>query len=274
MVSSELSVARAIHREIASILTNSNVADWHWKKLRNAKYRLAAEKLIDFAVPRLENGSLRIDILAWDSQDSRHSVKNPDEAKNLQIMYFHLFRNVMQMRWPSRCIWRHIPDENTCLDWNKVENHLFRKGKTAISELGLPSPDLEYDPLFGNFLKSNFNIYQITAADSKEMCLCQLADLFAGIACFSKQNGSRYDSWKGGLGYSQGLFEECKESFSPGESEKLAIMLHAENAIHRCGHSVSLSRDDGFITKNPKCPLNFWWYKSKSIYDKAPSKKA
>jgi len=137
MLSAARADALALHQETLRLLRESGVDELKWKKIRTAKYRFAAQKLIDACGKAISDGHLRIDVLVWDSQDSRHAVRNPDVEANLQIMYFHLFKNVMSRRWPSGCVWRHIPDEHVGVKWDTLHSCLAAKDSLQVSELAL-----------------------------------------------------------------------------------------------------------------------------------------
>jgi hypothetical protein len=269
MLTAPRSEALALHHEIGEKLKGSGVIELKWNKVRTAKYRFAAIKVLDCCIPLLAEAKIRVDVLVWDCQDSRHSVPNPDPIVNLQIMYFHLFRNVMARRWPADAIWRHIPDEHTGLDWASVQNYLQSKGVSAVSELCL-SDDLISDEPFRISLKRLFRVHEITPCQSQEMCLAQVADIFAGLGVFSRETFDDYISWRSTQGYQATLFDSIKDR-SPGTEEKYNVLLHLERCIQRTGLLTGLHKG-GLRTMNPCSPLNFWWYEPKSIHDKARSR--
>jgi hypothetical protein len=63
--------AGSLKRQLDEILKNSQIdSEFKWTKLVQAKYRFAAQKIIDLVLQ--SNGRLRIDVLIWNINDSRH----------------------------------------------------------------------------------------------------------------------------------------------------------------------------------------------------------
>lgn len=113
-----------LSNDLSKRLSASNVKEFKWKKVNGAKERFAALKLCDFAVEYAYQGILRIDVLIWDTEDARHKVLLRDEIANLQRMYYHLFKNVLRLRWLSDAVWQLYPDEHTAMDWEIVQDFL------------------------------------------------------------------------------------------------------------------------------------------------------
>jgi hypothetical protein len=271
MVSGSVQSARALHEAIKDQLTESDVRETKWKKTRTAKHRFAVIKLVDECFKSISSGAIRIDVLTWDSTDERHSIRNPDLVGNLQRMYFHLFKNVMTMRWPSTSIWRHMPDEHSGMDWNRVRTCL--DAATIREAAALSHVAFADDETFGATIRRLFGIHEIGECQSHDMCLIQAADVFAGLGCFSLENYARYASWKAELGYSSPLFPEVQANQpSSGAHEKFTILLHVETWIKRIGFPIDIRTTRGLITLDPSLPLNFWLYRAQSIRDKAPTK--
>ena len=272
MISASRSDALSLHHEVCTLLSESRVGELKWNKVRTVKYRYAAQKLIDSCARALSDGRVRIDILIWDSQDYPYGRRNLDLGANLQIMYYHLFRNVMSRRWPSDCVWRHVPDEHVGLSWETLVCCLSVKDIQNIDELsfGTNEPSSES---FGSSIKRLFKIAEITECHAQEVCLTQLADLFAGMAAFSREKFNDYRSWKRNQGYVSTLFETTANSGSTsGLVEKYHVLSHFERKIAQLDFPVALDQTGGLRTLDPSIPLNFWWYEAKSRFDKARPK--
>ena len=138
MVSLRVDDLDFLETELASLLRNSNVREFKWTKLQGAKYQFAAEKMCDFAIKYASLTRLRVDVLMWDTEDSRHKVMGRDDTRNLNIMYYHLFRNVFRMRWPDDSVWKLYPDEHTSLDWKTLQECLDNVG----TQIDLTTPNL------------------------------------------------------------------------------------------------------------------------------------
>jgi hypothetical protein len=269
MLSAPRADALSLHREVSRILAESGVRELKWNKVRTAKYRFAAQKVIDSCARALTDGQLRIDVLIWDSQDERHAVRNPDLEANLQIMYYHLFRNVMSRRWPSNCVWRHIPDEHVGVDWSTLKSCLSSKEFLNLEELSFPAGP-SVDETFGASIKRLFKVAEITECRSQEMRLAQLADLYAGMGAFSRERFTDYRSWKRRQGYASTLFEAvARTDQTPGLEEKYQVLSHFETTIATLAFPVALDQTGGLRTLDPSIQVNYWWYQAKSRFDKA-----
>ena len=272
MVSASRADALALHNETINLLRESDVEELKWKKIRTAKYRFAAQKVIDACATALSDRRLRIDVLIWDSQDSRHAVRNPDLEANLQRMYFHLFKNVMSRRWPPDCVWRHIPDEHVGVKWDTLESCLSAKDCLQVSELAFAGKTSAYES-FGASIKRIFKVAEITECHSQEMCLSQIADMLAGMGAFSRERYAEYRAWKRNVGYSETIFEAIpRPNTTPGQLEKFQVLSHFENKIYQLALPVALDQTGGLRTLDPSAPVNFWLYEPQSRFDKAMRK--
>ena len=270
MVSGSRPDALALHKETARLLRDSDVEELKWRKIRTAKHRIAAEKVIDACASAVSQGRLWVDVLIWDSQDSRHAVPNPDPATSLQIMYFHLFKNVMSRRWPSDCVWRHIPDEQVGARWEKIESCLSATDSCQVNEPALgetPTPES-----FGASIKRLFKVAEITECRSQEMRLTQISDILAGMGAFSREWFAEYRAWKRNVGYDSTLFEATRHKEPPGQLEKFQVLSHFEARIYQLALPVAIDQTNGLRTLDPSTPVNFWLYQPQSRFDKTRGK--
>src|SRR6185436_12586724 len=105
----------SISGEVGEILLEAGVGELKWQKLRTARDRFAALSVMDCAMRHVQAGDLRIDTLLWDIEDTRHKVARRDDQQNLHRMYYHLFKNVLALRWPEGATWRLLPDEHASM---------------------------------------------------------------------------------------------------------------------------------------------------------------
>lgn len=105
LVTCNLSDLIAFEDGFQQLLKDPNVSELQWKKLNNADKRKAAKKVCEFVLDKAQRHSIRIDVLIWDINDSRHNIVGRDDIANLQRMYYHLFRHVMKARWPNDAVW-------------------------------------------------------------------------------------------------------------------------------------------------------------------------
>ncbi|MBI2264526.1 MAG: DUF3800 domain-containing protein [Armatimonadetes bacterium] len=256
---------------LRTLLRESNVSEFKWHKLGGAKERFAAEKLCNFAVEKACGLLLRVDVLVWDIQDSRHKIAKRDDIANLERMYYHLFRNVLRARWPGDAIWWLHPDENSALKWETVQDCL-ESVSTAI-EL---DRSLFTGGQFRIRLRREFGIEDIQPVSSKGHPLLQLADLFAGLAVFSREKFPEYREWEEATSQQKRLplFDEADAAKDPSRSskERFRILNQFDNLCKQKKLGVSLKTRRGLWTPKPENPINFWIYEPQHPGDKAPQK--
>lgn len=256
-----------LEADLRALLDESEVPEFEWKKLGGAKERFAAEKMCSFAVEKARAGVLRVDVLVWDIEDSRHKIANRDDIANLHRMYYHLFRNVLRARWPDNAVWRLYPDEHSAMDWATVqdclecvavgfeaERSLLSQGKIRVS------------------LRREFGLEEISPASSRERPLLQLADLFAGLAVFSREKFDEYQAWVPSSAGQGCLFDDESEqaASSRRSQERFRVLSPFNDLCKKYKLGVSLKTCRGLRTFNPENPLNFWVYEPQDSFDKAP----
>lgn len=251
LVTLPLSALDAHHRELTRRLEASNVREFKWHKLDGAKDRFAAEKLCYFAIEAVRSSSLRVDVLIWDTQDSRHQIVGRDDTANLHRMYYHLFRNVLQKRWPDNATWRLHPDEHNAMEWPTLKAFL-EKATEPVS------------------------IEEIQPVRSAENPLLMLADLFAGMAVFSRDEFEGFNQWQEAQYRLPSLLEDEKKKeemrFSGRQRQRFRVLQYFDNECKNRKFGVSLRSECGLRTFNPNLPFNFWLYEPQHPEDKAPTK--
>lgn len=137
-----------INEQIVSILSDSNVREFKWKRLKDAQYRFCALKLIDLLFENIYPKKVRVDVLIWDTHDSRHEIKGRDDTANFERMFFHLMKNLM-MRREKDSEWYVYPDERLDIDWTTIQQCLVSTGKWK---------ELYESRLFGDSFLTNSSI--------------------------------------------------------------------------------------------------------------------
>jgi hypothetical protein len=178
-----------ISAAIRQILDDCNVTELKWNRLGSAKDRFAALAVIDKVLTLVLDRKLRLDTLIWDIEDSRHNIEGRDDIENLQRMYFHLFEFIIGKK-NNQCKWVLMPDENSAINWNVLGDCL-----RAVSYSNQVSAIAPKRDEFVLNLPRRFWINDIYEVSSKTEPMCQLADLFAGMASFSHCKYSAYESW-------------------------------------------------------------------------------
>lgn len=250
------------------LLRESGISEFKWEKLRQARERFAALKMLDKTIELAIEDRLRVDVLIWDTHDSRHQIPDRDDVANLQRMYYHLFKNVLQRRWPAESIWILRPDENTALDWMTVQDFLDAAG------LGIRIDGDLFEGGFRSRLKRDFSIFQIEEVCSAKTPLSQLADLFAGLGAFSYSAYDKYASWLSSQSGQMSLFDQQPPKVSNREQERFTVIKHLKEQCKTHKLGVGLKSSRGFRTYNPAYPINFWLYEPQHPDDKAPTHEA
>jgi hypothetical protein len=257
-----------VKANIGKSLLESNVSEFKWKKLDSAKYRYAAEKIIKFIIEAASKRLLRVDVIIWNTQDSRHTIELRDDEANLGRMYFHLLKNVLNKRWDNKAVWHLCPDEHNQINWDTLHEVLDYKSVIKTDK------DLyNHNTNYRTILKRVYQIEKISPSKSHEEVLVQVSDLFAGMAWFSKENFDSYKNWFDQNDNQLSFFKiENNNSLSNSQKERFPIMKYFRDECRKNALGVSLETYKAFTTKDPSCPINFWWYQSQSEKDKAPIK--
>lgn len=252
------------------LLRRSELKEFKWVRLCQARERFAALEMLDKTVELSVEGKLRVDVLIWDTHDSRHQIRGRDDVANLQRMYYHLFKNVLQRRWPTGSTWQLHPDENSALDWMTVQDYLDAAGLSI--EIG---GGLFHEGGFRLRLARDFRVLQIREACSADSPICQLADLFAGLGAYSHSAYSKYEYWLRAQSgqMSLGLDVEngdAEPELSNRDRERCRVMKHLDGHCKGRKFRVGLKSSKGFRTYDPRFRINFWPYEPQHLDDKAP----
>jgi hypothetical protein len=261
-----------INREMAVLLAESNAGELKWEKVRNTKYRLAALKTADYAIRLARAGVMRIDVLVWDIWDRRHDIQGRDDLQNLQRMYYHLFKNVLVNRWPSGSTWHLFPDEHTGIDWRNMEDVLDNSGSWVETESNLFTGGKLHLRL-----RREFSIVEIAPVRSHAAPGVQIADLFAGLAVYSRSSYERFEGTESCRDKRQGCLafsNEPRVHMSNADVERCRLLAEFNAACKSKRLGVSLKTHWGLRTLNPENPINFWWYEPQHDADRAPTKRS
>ena len=258
-------------REIKEILGASNVSELKWNRLNSARTRFAAQKILDVVLDGASRSKIRVDVLLWDTRDRRHIVNRRDDIANLQRMYYHLMKNVLQARWPNDSIWNVFPDEHTSLDWNQVEDFLgYASTRSEVVR------NLLTKGAFKITLRGEFQIKELTPCKSHLEPLIQVADLFAGLGAYSYNGFSAYCEWQRQNSAQSVMFTQSSKPvlvLSGTDRERCYVLDYFDRACTCRALGVSLESNRGLRTFNPKrYPINFWLYIPQHENDLAPTR--
>lgn len=255
---------KEVRGELNRILNSSNVSEFKWHHLKDAKHRFCALKFIEAVIGFLIKHDARIDVLVWDTHDSRHRVPGRDDTANFERMFFHLHSQTLKRR-PRNATWKIYPDRRLEIDWETVALCLQAVGKRMeVIEL----------PLLNSFFAdSYYQIQEFSEVKSHEHPCCQVADLFAGLAVFSKTHYEPFKEWTKKKSTNLGLFQENDQVMSNREVNRFEVLKYLNECCKSKRLGVSLDTFGCLCTPNPQYPINFWHYEPQHDQDKAPSKK-
>lgn len=258
-------ILETVEIELNSILVSSNVREFKWEKLKDARYRFCAIKIIDYIIDSIINNNIRIDIVIWDTYDSRHCVRNRNDDANFERMFFHLLTSSMKRR-PHLSKWGIYPDEKNEIDWNTIKSCLKAVGQWRDNKASIFAIDFFSDQFF--------HIEELQQVISKERPPSQVADLFAGLGVFSKTHYSKYKNWLLSQSLNFGLFDQdqVEEKLSNREKARFEVLRYFNEKCKLLKLGVSLESKCCLNTPNPKNPINFWTYVPQHEFDKAPTK--
>lgn len=256
---------------LLGIYRESGISEFRWKDIKGARERFVALKICDFVIKNTLTNILRVDVVCWDVYDSRHNIPQRDDVKNLHRMYRFLFQNILSARWPKGASWELCPHEHTAVDWNHIKTLLdWDKEELKIYK------DLftQNKHLFS--LKEKFNIDNVHPNKSSDKLFIQLADLFAGMCCFSRIHFKEYILCENRMSKQLEfeLFDNKEKNIKLSRpiKEKSLILHHFYKKCKSKKFGVSLRIYKGLKTFNPQNPINFWWYEPQHKEDKAPTK--
>jgi hypothetical protein len=253
----------AINDQLWGLLAGSDIREFKWQKLKNAKYRFCAVKLLDVVWSLLGRADARIDVLVWDNQDTRHAIFGRDDTANFGRMFFHLQSHALKKR-PSNSIWKIYPDEKIEIDWGTISKCLSAVGRRK---------KLFESPLFGDFFKDPYySIEDFRQVQSDGQPCCQIADLFAGLALFSRTHYDSFERWTTRT-TNLGLWEEETLLLSNREENRFHVLQHFDSGCKSRHLGVSLKTRRCLHTPFPNNPINFWRYEPQHDQDRAPTRR-
>jgi hypothetical protein len=253
-----------INLTLKALLKESNVKEFKWQKLKDARYRCCAKKLIDAVWRLIETDDARVDVITWDINDSRHKIKERDDSANYERMFYHLHSNSLKRR-PKSSIWQIYPDEGVGVNWDIVSQCIHASGQRRERvDLPLFATSFVDDPYY--------KIIAVKEIQSHEEPCCQIADLFAGMSIFSQTEYHLYEKWDEFTKPKLPLFPQEEPEMSRAQKERFPILQYFNQGCKERRLGVSLKRQLRLHTPDPKNPINFWHYVPQHEMDKAPKK--
>jgi hypothetical protein len=254
-----------LKEKLKDILKKSGVeSEFKWSKLRSqsAKYKFCAERFENFIFDHADK--IRVDVLIWDMDDSRHKNSGRDDNENLARMYYHLIQNTLSKRWHNSSTWLLVPDHQSSIKWHKLGEYLVsKKHKTMADIFGMDE---------GGFI--NLGLKIIKPTHSHEEPFIQLADYFAGLGAYSYGHHAKYHNWLQDLSGQNSLFSNVAipEVLSNTEKVRFPLISSFTEKSKKYKKKLSFQKTGGFKTNDPRENINFWLYVPQHFEDKAPVK--
>lgn len=255
-----------IRNELRNMINSTKeVTEIKFSKVRTHRPHInLADAYVKKALDYIGLKKIAIDVICWNISDTRHAIEGRDNEANLGRMYYKILRNISE-KW-HKSDWSLFPDSGSNINWEEIKAYL---NKTRLI------PKRESSRLFiesNEFIKYS----SIEIKNSIEEPLIQIADLFAGMSCFSIANKEQFHAW-----HEHYLNRECLLLFD--ESPLYGIKKTMGNRfelIHNVyikakeyGLGVSLMSHGYLKTFKKYSPLNIWHYEAISPHDKAPTRK-
>ncbi len=263
-------IRQEIEPEVAKIVQESGISEIKWERIKSHRYFKLAEEIVNLLVNRASNEALRIDVLIWDIEDSRHKIKGRDDIANLERMYYHLLKTVLRHRWPVDLYWKWYPDEHGSIDWPTLKGFLNRGSIQHHFHQDIATRN---DVLFQAV--EEYHIVELSPCSSINTPMVQVADLFAGIGAFSHQKYDEFEQWSRDQQDKNDLFgfdDLPRINLSNAELYRCQLLSSLNYNCKNRKLQVSLQSHRGLRTKNPNKPVSFWLWEPQHEMDQAPLK--
>ncbi len=268
---SVVSVPADCHQELTDLLattfSESGIqSELKWTKVKTARGRFAAEKVVNIACEWIATNKMRVDTLTWDTADTRHAITGRNDTANIERMHYHLLRNALGRRWGENTVWALYPDESI-VDWGVLTDCLY------FGELKRLRHTPEPQRLFGDSTNVGFLVCDIQQRKSHDDPIVQVADFFAGLAAWT---ANRYDLYQRAASQHEGQGSLFGDDDQPQVSNSERCRCHVvTHLLHRCSHhrfTVSAKNRHLKTMKGGSCGMNFWHWVPQGEYDKAPTR--
>lgn len=254
---------------LTHVLAQKQVAEVKFELVRtHAPMLEAAYAFLECLVIQFANvNKARLNVLTWDTQDARHTISGRDDIANLERMYYKMFMHVAR-QWQVRSTWKFFPDENSHIDWSEFIRILNSAPLTRHRKNPSLFPETQ--------VYQSLKVAEAHPLDSLKEPLIQVADLLAGIARFSREEGAQCVTWLDTWGnkLQPRLPNLCCEE-DPNEPIKTKqnrfwLLGEFDRMCKKCKMGVSLREKKCLWTPNGSNSINFWNYEPQHEYDQAP----
>ncbi|HEY7093420.1 MAG TPA: hypothetical protein VH393_09590 [Ktedonobacterales bacterium] len=216
--------------ELASLLQASSVRELKWEKVRTARTAFAAQKALTWALDHALDGNLEIETLTWEVTSAAASRARRPTLTQLRNAYTTLLSSVMTrhaQRDDQSQDWRIVPDEQSAIPWTRIQETL---PQTAA----------------------------IVPARSEPQPLIQLADVFAGLAVFSRAAYGAYERWLCvRSGDQDAHITTASEGMYGSQAYRFVLLDEFYTACVRRLPGISLQTRRGLYTWRVDAPIQF-----------------
>jgi hypothetical protein len=229
--------AARLSEELASLLRASSVRELKWEKVRTARAAFAAQKALAWALDLALDGELWIEALTWEVTSATASRARRPTLTQLHSVYTALLSSVMarqSQQGEQSQRWRIVPDEQPAISWTRIQAALPHTATILPARSG-PQP------------------------------LIQLADIFAGLAVFSRDAYDAYERWLCVRGRGQGAHATITaEGVYGSQAYRFVLLDEFYTACVRRLPGISLQTHRGLYTWRPDAPIQFRFHTSRA----------
>ena len=253
----------AVTELLQNALQTDSYGEFKSRNVRRAGNKDRAIATVDVLLTHISSG-VRVDFLTWDTYDSRHDVPDRDDVANYERMFFHLHRVLMERRG-AQTRWNIWPDQQENIDWNTIAQCLTSSGTW---QTGRTIATLSAE--FRHFVPAVLTFREVNSANAP---ICQLADLLAGMAAYTRTNADtvrRQIDEPAEQGSLFGSYEQATPNRADRTRFRVISHLYWQCKERKLGVSL---REFGYLrTHDPTMPINFWHYEPQHHRDRAPTR--
>jgi hypothetical protein len=257
---------KELNSRLKQVLETYGKNEIKFNDINNKQKITIAKEFISLGYEYLRTNNIKVHILVWDKQDSRHNIIGRCDLENLKMMYYKNMK-VLLNHWNNiDTSWEFYPDEFTAIDW-ETDVITFIKNTRIGKEPNHPQ-------LFEAFRNISFPAYHNTKElKSHNYPIIQLADLYAGLVRTSRNESALFYPW-----YCQKLNENQTSCFDFNDavdvtkslSYKFEVMFDFKRKADSYKMGVSINKFKYFTTYTKKNNIFIWHYEPQGDFDKAP----
>lgn len=235
------------------------IESFKWTNIKTKNEYHALRDLLNYLLPLLEKRLIKIEVIIWHIQDSRHSVLKRDDTTNLSMMYDKLIKDFVERHLKKRDKLYLYADQTDSMNWEELQQILFNQ------KLSITYHIEEFD-----IIAEGFKVI-IKESSTQSEPLIQIADIFAGMACTSYKDFETYKHWA----YPEQYGKKSDKHHSNRDKYRFKIYKIVSSWNNRRGININLRLTKGFCTDriHSSSAVNFWFYRPQHSKDKAPTKK-